>query len=227
MNLNLFLKSNILFIMYLSEIVCFTTRILEKYLLFACVGKPLSSFRLCWQTLIIFSPVLANPYLLFACVGKPLSSFRLCWQTHIFFSPVLANLISSCSLFSLLRPIMEYREDLVYCSDEDLSEELFWSESDDEDYDTRPVCIGCKCKENTCEHLMPLNGTVLWGSTEWDIQDYINLNDRLLEIGVRLYYQCLRCLECEDCIPSSQVEYFTRVNKKQISCCIEGGGPNK
>ena len=95
---------------------------------------------------------------------------------------------------------MEFREDSIYYSDEDSSDELyFWSESDDEDDDSRPVCVGCQCKEKTCENLMPLVGSVMWNNSLWDAQDYIELNSRLQTIGVKLFYNCLKCQTCEDC----------------------------
>ena len=108
---------------------------------------------------------------------------------------------------------MDCSEDSYYY--QDLSEELFWSESDDEDYDSRRVCVGCHCQERTCEHLMPLKGTVLWGSEEFDVQDYVDLNERLLTIGVKLYYQCSRCLKC-DCVNSSQVYSNTEGVKRGL-----------
>ena len=102
---------------------------------------------------------------------------------------------------------MDFSEDLIYQSDEDSSELYFWSESDDDDDDddNRPVCVGCQCKQKTCENRMPLIGSVLWDSTLWDVQDYIELNERLLRIGVHLYYHCLRCRMCEDCRRPSTV----------------------
>ena len=100
---------------------------------------------------------------------------------------------------------MDYTEDSIYYSDED---------SFDDD-DSTPVCVGCQCQQKICENLMPSTGSVLWGSTEWDVQDYIDLHLQLLTIGVRLYYQCSRCLSCEDCIPANRmfcrsVEYEER-----------------
>ena len=97
---------------------------------------------------------------------------------------------------------MDFEEDSIYYSDDDSSEELyFWSESDDEDVDSRPVCVGCKCKQKTCENMMSLIGSVMWNSTLWDVQDYIQLNSKLKTIGVQLSYNCLRCQMCEDCMP--------------------------
>ena len=90
---------------------------------------------------------------------------------------------------------MDYNEDSIYYSDED---------SIDDDNGT-PVCVGCQCHQKTCENLMPSTGTVLWGSTQWDVQDYFDLNDRLLTIGVRLNYQCSRCLRCEDCFQATRI----------------------
>ena len=146
-----------------------------------------------WVLLAVSSPSQ------FCCLGS-----GSCWLYRQFFF----NFVDSCSVLagyiansSILLPIMDCRDDSAVYADKDLSEELFWSESDDEDYNSTPVCIGCNCQEWTCEHLMPLNGTVLWGSTEWDVKDYIDLNVRLLTIGVRLYYQCSRCLGC-DCLTS-------------------------
>ena len=95
---------------------------------------------------------------------------------------------------------MDFHEDSIYFSDEESSCELYWSESDEENDDIRPKCIGCHCQLKVCESLMPLTGSVLWGSMEWDVKDYIDLNLRLLSIGVKLYYQCARCLRCGDCM---------------------------
>ena len=106
---------------------------------------------------------------------------------------------------------MDYNEDSIYYSEDD---------SFDDD-DNTPVCVGCQCQHKSCENIMPSEGSVLWGSTEWVVQDYIDLNARLLTIGVRLYYQCSRCLQCEDCIPTKKrifcrsLEYEER---KQIPC---------
>ena len=90
---------------------------------------------------------------------------------------------------------------MYYSDDEDSSDELyFWSESDDEDDDSRPVCVGCQCKQKTCENLMPLIGSVMWNNCVWDVRDYIELNGRLQTIDVQLFYNCLRCQMCEDCM---------------------------
>ena len=99
---------------------------------------------------------------------------------------------------------MDFNEDTIYYSDDDSSDELFWSDLDSEDGDCRPVCIGCQCKPKTCESLMPLIGSVEWKSTMWDVKDYIELNARLLTIGVKLYYQCYKCQFCEYCIPAKR-----------------------
>ena len=97
---------------------------------------------------------------------------------------------------------MDFNEDTIYYSDDDSSDELFWSDLDGEDGDCRPLCIGCRCEQKTCESLMPLIGSVVFNSTLWDVKDYIELNARLLTIGVKLYYQCYKCQVCEDCIPA-------------------------
>ena len=98
---------------------------------------------------------------------------------------------------------MNDREDSIYYSDdEDSFEEFFWSESEEED--SLPVCMGCQCKEKTCQNVMPSTGSVQWGSL-WDVQDYIELSARLLTIGVKLQYQCLRCLECNGCLTDNKI----------------------
>ena len=107
---------------------------------------------------------------------------------------------------------MDYNEDSIYYSDED---------SIDDDNGT-PVCVGCQCHQKTCENLMPSTGTVLWGSNEYDVQDYFDLNVRLLSIGVRLKYQCSRCVRCENCFQTNKtfsrsVEYEKR-RQNDMSC---------
>ena len=59
---------------------------------------------------------------------------------------------------------MDFNEDAIYFSDDDYSDELFWSDPDGKDSDCRPLCIGCQCKQTTCESesLMPLIGSVEW-----------------------------------------------------------------
>ena len=106
---------------------------------------------------------------------------------------------------------MDYREDSIYYSDE----ELFWSESEDE-VDSRPVCMGCSCQQKACENLMPSFGYVQWDSGLWDVQDYIELSARLLSIGVKLEYQCARCINCQECIPAKKM-FLNSVEYQVIS----------
>ena len=95
---------------------------------------------------------------------------------------------------------MAYRDGSIFNSDE----ELFWSEPEDEVDDSRPVCMGCLCRQKTCENRLPSFGYVQWNSL-WDVQDYIELSARLQTIGVKLQYQCLSCLNCEECIPTQKI----------------------
>ena len=103
---------------------------------------------------------------------------------------------------------MDTQEDYIYYSDD---EEMYWSESDCEYNYGRPICMGCQCQHKSCENQMPQIGSVLVGSTEWDVQDYIDLNIRLLKIGVRLDYQCLRCQQCQDCIAGPSLQVYPSV----------------
>ena len=111
---------------------------------------------------------------------------------------------------------MDYTEDSIYYSDEE-------SIGDD---DNTPVCVGCQCEQKTCENLMPTTGTVLWGSTEWEVQDYIHLNARLLTIGVRLHFQCLRCIQCELCVPGTKIFYRSVEYEERKQLKYEARSPN-
>ena len=112
---------------------------------------------------------------------------------------------------------MDYTEDSIYYSDE---------ESFDDD-DSTPVCVGCQCQQKICKNLMPSTGTVLWGSTEWDVQDYFYVNARLLTIGVRLNYQCSRCLRCQDCMQANRILHGSVKYEKRSLNDILGALPHQ
>ena len=93
----------------------------------------------------------------------------------------------------------------VYLSD--VEEDVYWSEEEDdvyfayEDlYPVRPKCIGCSCSGKKCDTIMPLIGSVeildlSFGPKMKDLTDYY----WLLNVGVKIKFQCSRCNFCKEC----------------------------
>ena len=89
-------------------------------------------------------------------------------------------------------------------------ENMFESEDEsfEEEFLQRPKCIGCP--HNRCEELLPLSGTVYCGSTpKYIIEDYYHL----IEEGMKIEFECVRCKGCEDCKQTNKIVFLPITNE--------------